>query len=49
MRKYIEFGVSHMEVPGESCLCIYISGCDNNCTKGMTLWLRLECFSVEKT
>lgn len=32
MLKYIEFGVSHMEVPGESCLCIYISGCTNNCT-----------------
>lgn len=31
MLKYIEFCVSHMEVPGESALCIYISGCPNRC------------------
>ncbi len=31
MLKYIEFCVSHMEVPGESCLCIYICGCTNRC------------------
>lgn len=29
--RYTEFGISHAEVPGESCLCIYISGCPNKC------------------
>lgn len=28
---YIEFGLTHMEVPGEVTLCIYISGCPNKC------------------
>ena len=31
MLRYTEFGMSHREVPGESNLCIYISGCQNNC------------------
>jgi len=28
---YVEFGISHMEVPMETTLCIYISGCQNGC------------------
>jgi Pyruvate-formate lyase-activating enzyme len=31
MLYYSEFCLSHLEVPGESSLCIYISGCINNC------------------
>lgn len=31
MLYYTEFGLSHMEVPGEATLCIYISGCPNKC------------------
>lgn len=31
MLHYVEFGLSHMEVPGETALCIYISGCPNKC------------------
>ena len=31
MIRYIEFGISHQEVPGEAALCIYISGCQNDC------------------
>lgn len=31
MLHYVEFGLSHMEVPGEAALCIYISGCPNRC------------------
>lgn len=31
MLHYVEFGLSHMEVPGETALCIYISGCTNRC------------------
>ena len=31
MLRYTEFGISHSEVPGESNLCIYISGCCNKC------------------
>lgn len=31
MLRYTEFGISHLEVPGESNLCIYISGCPNKC------------------
>lgn len=31
MLYYTEFGLSHMEVPGETSLCIYISGCPNRC------------------
>lgn len=31
MLYYTEFGLSHMEVPGEATLCIYISGCPNRC------------------
>lgn len=31
MLRYTEFGISHMEVPGEDNLCIYISGCQNQC------------------
>ncbi|NBI59464.1 hypothetical protein D3Z53_15675 [Lachnospiraceae bacterium] len=31
MLRYIEFGLSHIEVPGEAALCIYISGCQNHC------------------
>lgn len=33
MLHYLEFGISHMEVPGETTLCIYISGCSNRCPK----------------
>ena len=33
MLYYSEFGLSHLEVPGESSLCIYISGCINNCPR----------------
>lgn len=29
---YTEVCLSHLEVYGERCLCIYISGCQNNCT-----------------
>ena len=28
---YTEICLSHLEVPGEHNLCIYISGCQNNC------------------
>lgn len=31
MLHYVEFGISHMEVPDEAALCIYISGCPNKC------------------
>ena len=31
MLHYVEFGLSHMEVPKENTLCIYISGCQNRC------------------
>lgn len=31
MLHYVEFGLSHMEVPDEVALCIYISGCPNRC------------------
>lgn len=31
MLHYVEFGISHMEVPYDSALCIYISGCQNRC------------------
>ena len=31
MLRYIEFGLSHQEVPNESAICIYISGCPNRC------------------
>ena len=31
MLKYLEFGLSHLEVPGERSISIYISGCDNHC------------------
>lgn len=31
MLRYIEFGLSHQEVPEESAICIYISGCPNHC------------------
>lgn len=31
MLHYVEFGLSHMEVPMETALCIYISGCQNRC------------------
>lgn len=31
MLKYTEFGLSHIEVPGETSLCIYISGCHIKC------------------
>ena len=31
MLYYTEFGLSHAEVPGESSLCIYLSGCKNRC------------------
>lgn len=31
MLNYLEFCLSHMEVPGESCLTIYITGCQNMC------------------
>ena len=29
---YTEICLSHLEVPGERNLCIYISGCQNNCS-----------------
>ena len=32
MLYYTEFGLSHLEVPGETALCIYISGCLNHCS-----------------
>ena len=28
---YTEVCLSHLEVPSERCICIYISGCQNNC------------------
>ena len=31
MLRYIDFGLSHMEVPGEASTCIYIAGCPNRC------------------
>lgn len=31
MLHYVEFGISHLEVPDEVTLCIYISGCPNKC------------------
>lgn len=31
MLRYTEFGLSHQEVPNESAICIYISGCPNRC------------------
>ena len=31
MLYYTEFGLSEREVPGESSICIYISGCCHNC------------------
>ena len=31
MLYYIEVGLSHLEVPNETALCIYISGCLNHC------------------
>lgn len=31
MLYYTEVGLSHREVPNESALCIYISGCLNHC------------------
>ncbi len=31
MLYYVEFGLSHREVPDERSLCIYISGCRNHC------------------
>ena len=31
MLRYTEFGLTHQEVPGESAICIYISGCPNGC------------------
>lgn len=31
MLYYAEFGLSRREVPGETALCIYISGCANQC------------------
>ena len=31
MLHYLEFGLSYVEVPGETALCIYISGCMNRC------------------
>lgn len=31
MLHYTEFCISHMEVPNEVALCIYISGCKNKC------------------
>ena len=33
MLHYVEFGLSHMEVPGEAAICIYISGCPHKCVK----------------
>ena len=31
MLRYLEFGISHQEVPGETSICIYITGCNNRC------------------
>ena len=31
MLRYMEFGLSPLEVPGESSLCIYVSGCSLRC------------------
>ncbi len=31
MLRYIETGVSNVEIPHEKSLCIYISGCQNHC------------------
>lgn len=31
MLRYIDFGLSYMEVPGEASICIYITGCPNQC------------------
>lgn len=31
MLRYFDFGLSHMEVPGEASICIYITGCPNQC------------------
>ncbi len=31
MLHYLECGISELEVPGETSLCIYISGCINRC------------------
>lgn len=31
MLRYIEFGLSHQEVPNEASICIYITGCPNRC------------------
>ena len=31
MLYYTEVGLSHLEVPNETALCIYISGCPNRC------------------
>ena len=31
MLRYIDFGLSHMEIPGEASICIYITGCPNRC------------------
>ena len=31
MLRYVEVALSHREVPGESALCVYISGCPNRC------------------
>ena len=31
MLYYTEVGLDHLEVPNESALCIYISGCPNHC------------------
>jgi len=31
MLNYIEVALSHLEVPGETSICIYISGCLNRC------------------
>lgn len=31
MLRYIEFGITHMEVPSETTLCIYLSGCPHRC------------------
>ena len=31
MLYYTEIGISHYEVPDENSVCIYISGCQNNC------------------
>lgn len=31
MLRYMEFGLSYEEVPGEITLCIYITGCKDRC------------------